>query len=109
MRSLLSWARTGRERRPRLGVGGHAGLSAQHEPDRAAPLFPVGGSLSPQRAAGVLSYVTAINPLSYGVDALWSTLIGMSHFGMTTDLLVLVAGAVVFTVIGGRLFGKIQA
>jgi hypothetical protein len=43
------------------------------------------------------------------VDALRSALIDMSHFGMATDLVVLGAGAVMFTVIGGRLFGKIQA
>jgi ABC-2 type transport system permease protein len=74
------------------------------------PLFFLSGALFPLKGLPtVLHYVTAVNPLSYGVDALRSALIDMSHFGMATDLVVLGAGAVVFTVIGGRLFGKIQA
>jgi ABC-2 type transport system permease protein len=73
------------------------------------PLFFLSGALFPLKGLPtVLHYITAINPLSYGVDALRSTLIGMSHFGVTTDFVVLVAVAIVFTVIGGRLFGKIQ-
>jgi len=74
------------------------------------PLFFLSGALFPLSGLPrVLHYVTAANPLSYGVDALRGSLIDMSHFGMMTDLSVLVTGAITFTVIGGRLFGKIQA
>jgi ABC-2 type transport system permease protein len=74
------------------------------------PLFFLSGALFPLKGLPVvLRYITAVNPLSYGVDALRSALIGMSHFGMVTDLVVLLIGAIVFTVVGGRLFGKIQA
>ncbi len=73
------------------------------------PLFFLSGALFPLKGLpAVLHYITAVNPLSYGVDALRGALIDMSHFGMATDLVVLGAAAVMFTVIGGRLFGKIQ-
>jgi ABC-2 type transport system permease protein len=73
------------------------------------PLFFLSGALFPlQGLPKALHYITAVNPLSYGVDALRGALINVSHFGIGTDFLVLVISTVVLTVIGGRLFAKIQ-
>jgi ABC-2 type transport system permease protein len=74
------------------------------------PLFFLSGALFPlQGLPKPLHYITAANPLSYGVDALRGALIDASHFGIGTDTLVLVITAIVITVIGGRFFAKIQA
>jgi ABC-2 type transport system permease protein len=73
------------------------------------PLFFLSGALFP--LAGLpkaLGIVAAINPLSYGVDGLRGALLGMSHFGMQIDLLVLAVIAAVLLVIGSYLFSKIQ-
>ena len=74
------------------------------------PLFFLSGALFPlEGLPKALHYITVMNPLSYGVDALRGALSGASHFGLGADFLVLAVGAVVFTAIGGRLFAKIQA
>jgi ABC-2 type transport system permease protein len=51
---------------------------------------------------------TRLDPLSYGVDGLRSTLIGVSHFGLATDALVLIVGTILFLLLGRHLFSKIQ-
>lgn len=74
------------------------------------PLFFLSGALFPLRGLPkVLGYITTVNPLSYGVDAMRGALINVSHFGLGVDFFVLVIGAIVFTIIGVRLFAKIQA
>lgn len=73
------------------------------------PLFFLSGALFPlNNLPKVLGVITRIDPLSYGVDGLRTTLIGISHFGATQDALVLCAIAIVFLAIGSRLFSKIQ-
>lgn len=73
------------------------------------PLFFLSGALFPLKGLPqALSYITSINPLSYGVDAMRDTLIGVTHFGLGVDFLVLSIGPIVAIVIGGRLFSKIQ-
>ncbi len=55
-----------------------------------------------------LQAVTNVNPLSYGIDGLRTTLIGMTHFGLPLDFGVLTAVAVVFLGRGAYSFSKIQ-
>ncbi len=73
------------------------------------PIFFLSGALYPlDNLPKAFSYVTAVDPLAYGVDALRSTLIGTTYFGITLDLIVLVAVAGVFLAVGRHLFSKIQ-
>jgi len=73
------------------------------------PLFFLSGALFPlDKVPKVLNIVAAADPLTYGVDGLRGTLIGMSSYGLTIDLLVLGGLTVVFVVIGSYLFSRIQ-
>jgi ABC-2 type transport system permease protein len=73
------------------------------------PIFFLSGALYPlSNLPGVLSAVTRLDPLAYGVDALRTTLIGVSHFGLATDAVVLVFAASVLVFVGSHLFSKIQ-
>lgn len=73
------------------------------------PLFFLSGALFPlEDLNGVLSIITKINPLSYGVDGLRATLVGVSHFGLGEDIAVLVVASSVLVWVGSRLFSKIQ-
>jgi ABC-2 type transport system permease protein len=73
------------------------------------PIFFLSGALYPlgNLPAG-LRVATRLDPLSYGVDGLRSTLIGVSHFGLATDALVLIVGTILFLLLGRHLFSKIQ-
>jgi ABC-2 type transport system permease protein len=73
------------------------------------PLFFLSGALYPLDGLPVaLKAITNVNPLSYGVDGLRSTLIGMTHFGLPLDLTVLAGVAIVFLGLGAYSFSKIQ-
>jgi ABC-2 type transport system permease protein len=73
------------------------------------PIFFLSGALFPlNNVPGPMAVIAAIDPLSYGVDGLRTALIGTSHFGMGVDLTVLTVLSLVFMVIGGRLFSRIQ-
>jgi ABC-2 type transport system permease protein len=73
------------------------------------PIFFLSGALFPlTNLPVVLNVIATIDPLSYGVDGLRSSLMGVSHFGPATDLAVLSALAAVLLIIGGRLFSRIQ-
>jgi ABC-2 type transport system permease protein len=73
------------------------------------PIFFLSGALYPlNNLPKVLSAITSIDPLAYGVDGLRTTLIGVSHFGIAADGLVLILVATAFLVIGSYLFSKIQ-
>jgi len=73
------------------------------------PLFFLSGALYPlEGLPAPLKVITSLDPLSYGVDGLRSTLIGMTHFGLTWDMSVLAAVAVVFLLLGARSFSKIE-
>lgn len=74
------------------------------------PTFFLSGALFPvNQLPATLAFVVRLNPLSYGVDAVRGTLVGLAHFGLATDLAVLVASASVAIVIGAYLFEKIEA
>jgi ABC-2 type transport system permease protein len=73
------------------------------------PIFFLSGALYPlTNLPKVMSLLAGVDPLSYGVDALRGTLIGLSHFGLALDLAALCGVATVFLAAGSYLFSKIQ-
>jgi len=73
------------------------------------PIFFLSGALYPlANLPIVLTVITSLDPLAYGVDGLRTSLIGVSHFGLAMDagVLVVVATAVLFT--GSWLFARIE-
>lgn len=74
------------------------------------PLYFLSGALYPlNNLPKVLAVVTKLDPMSYGVDLLRSTLINVTHFSRGLDIAILFLITLVVTVIGTRLFSKIQA
>jgi ABC-2 type transport system permease protein len=55
-----------------------------------------------------LAIVTRLDPLTYGIDGLRGTLIGLTHFGVSTDIAVLGVVAAAFIALGAYAFSRIQ-
>lgn len=73
------------------------------------PIFFLSGALFPlDHLPKVLGAITAVDPLSYGINGLRGVLIGRTHFGLLADLAVLSAVAVVMLSIGSYLFSQIE-
>jgi ABC-2 type transport system permease protein len=73
------------------------------------PIFFLSGALYPLgNLPKVLSAITRVDPLAYGVDALRATLIGLSHFGLTVDGSVLIVVAMVLLCVGVYFFSRIE-
>jgi len=73
------------------------------------PIFFLSGSLFPLNGLpSVLSFVTRLDPLSYGIDGLRNVLIGTSEFEPAISLVVLCAVAVLFLALGSYSFSRIQ-
>jgi ABC-2 type transport system permease protein len=73
------------------------------------PLFFLSGALFPLTGLpAILSDLTIIDPLSYGIDAFRALLVNSAHFGLLTDTTVLVVVTLVFLSIGTYLFSKIE-
>jgi ABC-2 type transport system permease protein len=73
------------------------------------PIFFLSGALYPlSNLPAVLAMITRLDPLAYGVDALRTTLIGVSHFGLAVDSAVLIVLATAALWIGSRLFARIE-
>jgi len=73
------------------------------------PIFFLSGALFPlANLPGLLSLITKLDPLSYGIDCLRGALIGMSHFGAAIDIAVLCAVGLVLISIGSYFFSRIQ-
>jgi ABC-2 type transport system permease protein len=73
------------------------------------PLFFLSGALFPlEGAPKVLTIIASLDPLSYGIDAFRSLLIGTSHYGITLDIAALCVITAVFIGAGSYLFSKIQ-
>jgi ABC-2 type transport system permease protein len=73
------------------------------------PLFFLSGALFPlDGLPNVIANITKFNPLTYGIDAFRSILIGVSHFGLHIDLIVLCAVTMFFLMLGSYFFSKIQ-
>ena len=73
------------------------------------PMFFLSGSLFPLTNVPLaLKIIASVDPLSYGVDAMRTLLINVTHFGIALDLGVLIALAVIFLGLGSYFFSKIQ-
>jgi len=73
------------------------------------PLFFLSGALFPlEGLPKIIDILAKIDPLSYGIDAFRALLINVSHFGLSTDLIVLGAVTFVFLSLGSYFFSKIQ-
>ena len=73
------------------------------------PIFFLSGALYPlTNLPKVLSLLTRIDPLTYGVDGVRTVLIGVSHFGPTADLIVLLIVAMLLLSLGAWRFSKIE-
>jgi ABC-2 type transport system permease protein len=67
------------------------------------------GALFPlDSAPKFLKIISVFNPLTYGIDALRSTLVNVSHFRLMTDFLVLSGLTILIFAIGAYLFSKIE-
>lgn len=74
------------------------------------PMFFLSGALFPLDGfPGPLRMVASFNPLTYGIDALRSCLINISHFGLTWDLTVLGLLTIAFLWLANYSFSKTQA
>ena len=73
------------------------------------PIFFLSGALFPlNNLPKTLSFVTRLDPLSYGVDGFRAALIGTSHFGAIVDAVVLAVVAVGLLGLGAWRFSKIE-
>jgi len=73
------------------------------------PLFFLSGALFPlQGLPSSLVTIAKFDPLSYGIDAFRVLLINFAHFGIATDLLVLMAVTAFFLFLGSYFFSRIE-
>jgi ABC-2 type transport system permease protein len=73
------------------------------------PLFFLSGALYPlENLPTALTILTRANPLTYGVDGARGALIGVTHFGIPVDLVVLVGVAALFLSAGAWRFSRIE-
>jgi ABC-2 type transport system permease protein len=73
------------------------------------PMFFLSGSLFPlNNVPFLLGLIAQVDPLSYGVDAMRTVLINVTHFGITLDLTVLIVIAGIFLGLGSYFFSKIE-
>jgi ABC-2 type transport system permease protein len=73
------------------------------------PIFFLSGALFPLTGLpGIISIITSIDPLTYGVDGLRGSLGGIAHFGISIDLLFLTTLSAILLGIGSYLFSKVQ-
>lgn len=73
------------------------------------PIFFLSGALFPLEGLGKgMSIVTHINPLTYGVDAIRTTLTEVSQFGLFIDFMVMFDVTLLILVLGSYLFSKIE-
>ncbi len=73
------------------------------------PIFFLSGALYPlTNLPKVLALLTRLDPLTYGVDGVRSVLIGVTHFGITADAVVLAGVAILLLSAGAWRFSKIE-
>ncbi len=74
------------------------------------PMFFLSGAMYPvQQLPDVLKFITRINPLTYGVDALKHVILkdnAIFDFSMTTDLVFLAVSSILSIFIAGILFER---
>jgi ABC-2 type transport system permease protein len=73
------------------------------------PTFFLSGALFPlQGLPKIMEVITHLDPLTYGVDGLRASLIGVSTFGLVPDLIILSIVSLTFLGLGSYLFEHIQ-
>lgn len=73
------------------------------------PLFFLSGALFPiENLPAAVNTLVKLNPLSYGVDGLRGSLIGVFQLGLIVDLVVLAACGLFFVIVGAFLFSRIE-
>ena len=73
------------------------------------PIYFLSGALFPLSGLPtVLNFLTRIDPLTYGIDALRNILIGTSEFAPELSFGVLCVAALIFVALGSYSFSKIQ-
>jgi ABC-2 type transport system permease protein len=73
------------------------------------PIFFLSGALFPlTNLPTALTVATRLDPLSYGIDGLRGSLIGLWQIGPLTNITVLTVVAVAFLALGARAFSRIQ-
>ena len=73
------------------------------------PIFFLSGALYPlTNLPRVLAVLTRIDPLTYGVDGVRTVLIGVTHFGVGVDAVVLIGVAILLLSAGAWRFSKIE-
>jgi ABC-2 type transport system permease protein len=73
------------------------------------PLFFLSGALFPlEGLPKAIGFISSLDPLAYGIDALRALLIGTHHFTLATDISVLSIITLAFVWIGSYFFSKIQ-
>ncbi len=73
------------------------------------PLFFLSGAIFPLNdLPSIVQKIIYANPLSYGVDGIRGMLTGTMHFTFQTDLLILLAFALIFVGAGSYLFSKVE-
>ena len=74
------------------------------------PIFLLSGALFPiQSMPDWLKYIMYIDPLTYGVDGLRGTLIGISAFPLWLDFTVLIALCLALATLGSYFFSRMEA
>jgi len=73
------------------------------------PIFFLSGALFPlDGLPKAVAFITKLDPLTYGVDALRSVLINAGHFALSLDILIVSVTAMFFLVLGSYLFNTIE-
>jgi len=73
------------------------------------PIFFLSGALYPlTNLPKALGLLTKLDPLSYGIDGLRGTLINVSHFGLSLDVIILCVAASLFLALATYCFSRIQ-
>jgi ABC-2 type transport system permease protein len=73
------------------------------------PIFFLSGALYPlDNLPSILTLVTRIDPLTYGIDGLRASLINLTHFGLKADLAILCGIAIALLFFGAWRFSKIE-
>jgi ABC-2 type transport system permease protein len=73
------------------------------------PLWFLSGALYPlQGLPFALAVLTRVDPLTYGIDGVRGTMTGVTHFGVPTDVAVLLGVGVLFVIAGAWRFSKIE-
>lgn len=74
------------------------------------PIFFLSGALFPiQAMPSWLKYLMYINPLTYGIDGLRSTLIGVAAFPLWLDFTVLIILCIALATLGSYFFSRMEA